>query len=116
MATAIAETNRCQLHFESVCEDYPETSNDPALWEEVFEMSERIVGTGNFPICSPMMGGEDFAYYGAHAPTCFVAVGCRDEATGCSYGLHHPMFKADESAFHIGTALHVAFALEHLAG
>jgi len=60
------------------------------------------------------MGGEDFAYYGAHAPTCFVAVGCRNESEGCKYGLHHPQFKMDESVFHIGAALHVAFVRENL--
>ncbi len=110
LAEGIAKANLCTAEFETRGIDYPETSNDPALWEQVVQMCEPIVGPGNFPICPPMMGGEDFAYYGAHAPACFVALGSRNEAEGCTYGLHHPKFKADESAFHIGTALHVAFA------
>ena len=72
-------------------------------------MGEQFVGEGNFPECPAMMGGEDFAYYGAYAPTAFVALGIRNEAEGSIYGLHHPKFKADESAFPMGTALHVAF-------
>ena len=111
---ALAAADRCRAEFATIGEDYPETSNDPELWNSVFRMGERIVGPGNFIICNPMMGGEDFAYYGAHAPTCFVAVGSRNESEGCTFGLHHPRFKVDESVFRIGAALHAAFVHEHL--
>ena len=114
IATSLAAADRCEAEFVTIGEDYPETSNDPELWDSVFEMGEQIVGKGNFPVCSPMMGGEDFAYYGVHAPTCFVAVGCRNESQGCIYGLHHPQFKMDESVFHIGAALHLSFVNENL--
>jgi IAA-amino acid hydrolase len=114
VAEGIAAVNSCTATIEFRGIDYPATSNDPELWNEVFQMGEQIVGSGNFELCSPMMGGEDFAFYGDYAPTCFVAVGSRNESTGCVYGLHHPKFKADESAFHIGTALHVAFAIENV--
>ena len=109
VAKAIAEANLCTAEYIPSEIDYPVTSNDPGLWDEVHALGESFVGDGNFPICPPMMGGEDFAYYGAHAPTAFVALGIRNEAQGCVYGLHHPQFKADESALHMGTALHVAF-------
>ena len=109
IATAIGEANRCTVEFKNEGIDYPETSNDPELWQEVHAMGSSFVGDENFPICPPMMGGEDFAYYGAHAPTAFVALGIRNEAVGSIYGLHHPQFKADESILHLGTALHVAF-------
>ena len=114
IAEGIASVNRCTADISFPGTDYPATSNDPELWSEVFSMGESIVGDGNFLICDPVMGGEDFAFYGDHAPTCFVAVGCRNEDLGCTFGLHHPRFKADESVFHIGTALHVAFALENV--
>ena len=114
IAAAVAAADRCAAEFTMIGEDYPATSNDPELWDSVFEMGERIVGRGNFTVCSPMMGGEDFAYYGAYAPTCFVAVGCRNESEGCTYGLHHPQFKMDESVLHIGAALHVSFVSENL--
>ena len=114
IATALAAADRCEAVFTTIGEDYPVTSNDPELWDSVFEMGERIVGTGNFIVCSPTMGGEDFAYYGAYAPTCFIAVGCHNESQGCTYGLHHPQFKMDESVLHIGAALHVSFVSENL--
>lgn len=114
VAKAVAESYRCEAEFEMSGEPYPVTSNDPELWEEVHSMGESVVGQGNFQLCPPMMGGEDFAFYGEHAQTCFVALGSGNEKKGCTFGLHHPKFKADESAFPIGTALHVAFVKEHL--
>lgn len=107
---ALATADRCTADVVTVGEDYPETSNDAELWNRVFEMGRRIVGDECFTVSDPMMGGEDFSYYGAFAPTCFVGVGCRSESEGSTFGLHHPQFKMDESVLHIGTALHVAFA------
>ena len=115
IATGVAAMNKCTAEVEFPGVDYPATSNDPKLWQEVFEMGESLVGAGNFPLGEPTLGGEDFAFYGDHAPTCFVPVGVRNEAEGCVYSLHHPKFKVDESAFHIGAALHVMFVLENLS-
>ena len=38
----------------------------------------------------------------------------QNEKIDAVYSVHHPMFKADEDALHIGTALHTAFALKSL--
>jgi IAA-amino acid hydrolase len=114
IAEGIAIANGCTAEFTSIGEDYPETSNDPELWKDVVAVGKRLVGEENFSLCDPVMGGEDFSYYGRFAPTCFVALGIRNESKGCVHGLHHPQFKVDEAALHVGTALHVAFALEHL--
>ena len=115
VATAIAALNRCTAEVDFPAVDYPATANDPQLWDEMFAIGEGLVGRGNVLPSEPILGGEDFAFYGEHAPTCFVPVGIRNEAEGCVYGLHHPKFKADESAFHIGAALHLSFALQNLA-
>ena len=61
-----------------------------------------------------MMGGEDFAYYTERVPGCFVALGIADEQKGTGISVHHPMFKVDEDALPLGTALHVQFAMEML--
>jgi IAA-amino acid hydrolase len=62
-----------------------------------------------------VMGGEDFAFYTeAHVPGCFVGLGIRNESIGATHFVHNCRFKADENALPIGTALHVAFALESL--
>ena len=114
MAAHIAAADRCTTEFVTVGNDYPETHNDPELFLSVKDMGERIVGTDNFSLCPPTMGGEDFAFYGAHAPACFVGLGCQSEEAGSIYSVHHPRFKMDESVLHLGTTLHVAFAMEHL--
>ncbi|MFT5465428.1 MAG: amidohydrolase [Verrucomicrobiales bacterium] len=115
VATGIATLNKCTAKVEFPAVDYPATSNDPELWEEVFDLGESLVGTGNILLSAPVMGGEDFAFYGDFAPTCFIPIGTRNEAEGCTFGLHHPKFKVDESAFHIGAALHVGFATQNLS-
>ncbi len=114
IATGIASANRCELEFEIPGVPYPVTANDPTLWEEVKVLGETLVGDDNFPICAPVMGGEDFAFYGEKSSACFVALGSGNEAEGCVYGLHHPQFKMDEAALPLGTALHVTFAIENL--
>ena len=41
-------------------------------------------------------------------------LGMRNEKIDAVYNVHHPLFKMDEEALHIGTALHTAFALQSL--
>ena len=43
-----------------------------------------------------------------------MALGMRNEKIDAIYNVHHPLFKMDEEALHIGTALHTAFALQSL--
>ncbi|MCH2210338.1 MAG: amidohydrolase [Fuerstiella sp.] len=114
IARTLAAADHCTAEFVAVGTDYPVTANDPKLWEDVVGMGERIVGKGNVPISSAVMGGEDFSYYGAFVPTCFLGLGCRSESAGSVHGLHHPQFKMDESVLHIGAALHVSFVNEQL--
>ncbi len=113
-ASSIAQADRCKSEFATIGEDYPETFNDPGLWEKMCSIGKQLLGEENISICEPILGGEDFAYYGAHAPACFVALGCGNDAEGCNHSPHHPSFKVDEASLHIGTALHLAFVAEHL--
>ncbi|MCP4817492.1 MAG: M20/M25/M40 family metallo-hydrolase, partial [Planctomycetaceae bacterium] len=78
------------------------------------EIAGQMLGDDHVFEVPPVMGGEDFAYYTERVPGCFVGLGVRNEAVGAMYMVHHPMFKADEEALPIGTALHVNFALESL--
>ncbi len=111
MADATAQAHRCTSEFLTLDEEYPETSNDAELWKRVHAIGTKLVGSDNFPICSPVLAGEDFSFYGKHVPTCFVALGIQNHEVGSVFGLHHPQFKVDESALHIGTAMHCAFAM-----
>ena len=51
---------------------------------------------------TPMLGAEDFAYYGEHVWVVFAFVGAGDEHR---FPLHHPGFDFDEAALAIGLRL-----------
>ena len=94
---------------------YPATVNTER--EAIFaaRVGERVFGAANvLTDAEPSMGGEDFSYYTERLPGCFVGLGMRDPEQDAIYSVHHPKFKADESALPLGTALHVAFAFASL--
>jgi IAA-amino acid hydrolase len=111
----VAIANRCTAEVAFPGNDYPPTVNDAALWELAQSFGRKLLGDAQVCEVPPIMGGEDFAYYAERIPGVFVGLGIRNEAVGSIYSVHHPMFKVDESALPIGTALHAAFALQSLA-
>ena len=62
----------------------------------------------------PIMGGEDFAYYTEKVPGCFAFLGVSNPDIEAIYDVHHPMFKVDEDALPLGSAIHVSSALKSL--
>lgn len=115
IATHIAEAHRCEATVVYPGHDYPPTQNDPDLWEQGKRIAGELLGAENVLDVPPVMGGEDFAYYTQRVPGLFVGLGVGNDEIGASYNVHHPLFKVDESALAVGTAMHVCFALESLA-
>ena len=115
IAQAVAQGHGCEVDLEFPDEPYPPTINDASLWQEVRHFSEDLLGPEKVEELSPVMGGEDFAFYTEHVPGCFVALGVRNEDIGAIYHVHHPKFKVDEAALPIGAALHACFALNHVS-
>lgn len=115
IATHVAAANRCEAKVEFPGNDYPATVNDADCWRDVQWMASKMLGAAAVLELSPVMGGEDFAYYGAHAKACFVGLGIRNELKGTTFTVHHPKFLVDEDALPIGSALHVGYALRCLA-
>lgn len=114
LVTLVAQANRCEAKVEFPGNHYPPTVNDEHCWELASRLSSQMLGRQKVVESPPIMGGEDFAYFTQAVPGCFVGVGIRNAAVGATYGVHHPQFKVDENALPIGTALHVAFAVESL--
>jgi len=112
--THIAAANRCATDVSFPGHDYPPTVNEAVVWESVQEFVAEMLGRDAIHEIPAVMGGEDFAFYTEQVPGCFVALGIRNEELGCTFGVHHPCFKVDESALPIGAALHSAFALQWL--
>jgi metal-dependent amidase/aminoacylase/carboxypeptidase family protein len=75
-----------------------------------------VVGEDGVDLMEPIMGAEDFAFYQQRVPGCFSFIGVSRADWRTPYGVHHEKFMVDEAALPIGTALHVATALEALAG
>ncbi|HAD58427.1 MAG TPA: amidohydrolase [Planctomycetaceae bacterium] len=114
-ATQIAAAAQCRAEVAFPGNAYPATVNDDALWETVQELAGELVGSDHVHEIPALMGGEDFAFFAEQVPGCFVGLGIRNEDCGATYSVHHPMFKVDEDALPLGTALHACFAVHSLS-
>ena len=114
IAEGIAQTHGCEAIVEYVGNDYPPTVNDSDMWKFAKKVGIELLGNENVSDLDAVMGGEDFAYYTEKVKGCFVVLGMNNPDIDATYSVHHPMFKADEDALHIGTALHTMFALKSL--
>lgn len=112
----IARAMRCEAVLEDQPgdPDYPATVNTPECWETVKTVAAEFISRSDIHEISPVMGGEDFAFYLEKVPGCFVALGIRNDAIGANHFVHTPFFKVDEEALPLGTAMHVGFALRSL--
>ena len=114
IAEKIAEAHECEAIVKYPGNDYPPTVNDGEMWDFAKKVGSSMLGKENVNDLEAVMGGEDFAYYTEQVKGCFVVLGVQNKEIDAVYSVHHPMFKADEKALHIGTALHTAFALQSL--
>ena len=114
IAEGIAQTHGCEATVEYIGNDYPPTVNDSEMWKFAKNIGIELLGDNNVRDLDAVMGGEDFAYYTEKVKGCFVVLGMNNPDIDATYSVHHPMFKADEEALHIGTALHTIFALKSL--
>lgn len=115
VASTIAQANLCEAKIEFRGNDYPATVNDAALWDFTKQIWSECHEEGTTIESTPIMGGEDFAFYTEKVPGCFVGLGIRNEAIGATFNVHHPQFKVDEDVLPVGSALHTAFAFKSLA-
>ncbi len=114
LAEGIAIANRCEAEVSFPGNDYPPTMNAAECWDLGKSSAEEILGKENVSEMSPIMGGEDFAYYTQEIPGCFSFLGVGNPDMAAIYDVHHPMFKVDEEALSLGTAIHVNSAFKAL--
>ncbi len=89
------------LHFEYDW-GYPAVVNHPEITAVMREAAGEVLGTENVVEQEPLMGGEDFAYYGEKVPAAFLFVGCQNPSVGAEWPHHHPRFTVDEDALPYG--------------
>jgi amidohydrolase len=115
IATGIAAANRCQAIVSYPMQEYPPTINDESAWAVASRAAESLVGAEHVCRMDPILGGEDFAFYQQRISGCFAFIGVSHADWHTRHSVHHPKFTVDEAALPIGSALHVAMALESLA-
>lgn len=115
----IAEMERTIAHICSASEahyeldyirGYPAVINHPTETDHVRRSAARVVGTDGVIEMSPLMVGEDFAYYMQHVPGSFFFTGAGNPEVGAVFPHHHPRFDVDERAM-----LHTARVLMQAA-
>lgn len=116
VATSVAQGMRCTVSLENIDNEteYPPTVNDEHCWELAKRVAREYVGDQQVVEIDPVMGAEDFSFYTTHAKGCFIALGIYNPDIGATAMVHNSKFKVDESALHLGTAMHVGFALKSL--
>ena len=97
-----------------VMERFAPTINDEGMTRFFVEVAQNVLGAEKVFEMKPLLGCEDFSCYLEKVPGCFSFLGAKNEEKGMTYPHHHPRFDIDEDVLPLGTALHVAVALEYL--
>ncbi|MBM4110725.1 MAG: amidohydrolase [Phycisphaerae bacterium] len=108
MNTALAHGCTATVAFR---DGYPPTVNDEALTDLTRRQLASAVGVENTRLMpSPVMGAEDFSYYGQRVPACYIVLGTgRDGAP--VHPLHSPKFDFNDDAIATGVMAMCAMAL-----
>ncbi len=95
---------------------YPVTDNAAEAVEFFKRSARQSLGTGLVEAdCAPVMGGEDFSFYGQHAPACFFWLGLLADGPTEYPNLHHPKFDFNDQAIPVGVKAMVSVALQPVA-
>ena len=101
---------RARIRWE---EGYPVTNNDAATTARFFDVARRTLGPERVrEVPMPTMGGEDFSYYGHHAPACFYILGVRPPGRDTYPSLHQPEYDFNDDALATGIETMCALALD----
>lgn len=91
---------------------YPVTANDPWATRHFRSVAQGVIGTERLrEEAHPTMGGEDFSYYGEHAPACFFFVGLKRAGDESPALLHTPRFDFNDAVIPDAVATMVALAV-----
>ncbi len=105
MVESIAAGMRGKAEFEYIF-GYPPLVNDPDFTSDFAETAKNIVGEKNIlEIKTPVMGGEDMAYFLEAVPGTFFFLGSEKETDGVVHPHHNSRFDLDENVFVSGSAL-----------
>jgi hippurate hydrolase len=92
-------------------EGYPVTVNEPCATDRFRNLAKQVFGDKLMSDCPPVMGGEDFSFYGAHCPACFYFIGVKPAGMERYPNLHAPDFDFNDDAIPVGMKAMCSLAL-----
>jgi metal-dependent amidase/aminoacylase/carboxypeptidase family protein len=91
---------------------YPVTVNDPWAVDQFRTIVGAEIGTGvQSEEVMPVMGAEDFSFYGHHVPACFYWLGLLPKGQTSYPNLHAPEFDFNDDALETGIRAMCSLAL-----
>jgi amidohydrolase len=97
----VAQGFGCDADIEYIRHNRP-TVNDARMAEVARAAAAEVVGRDRVRHDTRTMGGEDFSWFLAEVPGCFVAIGSRNASKGLTFAHHHPRFDVDERCLELG--------------
>ena len=92
---------------------YPVTMNHPDAVERYERIARACLGCEVVrPLEDPVMGGEDFSFYGQRIPACFFFLGLLEKGETHMPGLHNAHFDFNDAALETGIELFCHLALD----
>lgn len=79
-------------------EGYPVTANEQGATENVKRVASGVIGNDRVKeLAAPVMGGEDFSFYGEHVPAAFYFMGLRKPGVTEAPSVHTPRFDFNDA-------------------
>jgi len=114
VAEGVARAHGCEARCE-LLRCYPVTANDDGAVARFEQVARETFGPERVnTLPAPVMGGEDFAFYGAHVPACYWALGLARPGTPFP-ALHAPDFDFNDDAIPVGVELMCRLAVQGTA-
>jgi len=111
IVSGIAKAYGCEAKFEYRL-GYPVTRNDASAVETFNKVASQAVGEQRVvDLPSPVMGGEDFAFYCEKVPSCFFVLGLIPPGKKSVPDLHQPDFDFNDDAIATGVEMFCRLAL-----
>ncbi|KGN66199.1 IAA-amino acid hydrolase ILR1-like 4 [Cucumis sativus] len=105
---ATVEFNEDQKPF------FPVTVNNHNLYKHFRTVAVDMLGTKNILDMQPLMGAEDFGFYGEVIPGLFYFLGMKNETVGKFEQGHSPYYIVNEDVLPYGAALQASIATRYL--
>ncbi|CAL9085577.1 unnamed protein product [Musa textilis] len=116
---AQASVQRCSASVDFLNKDRPFSPvmvNSKDLHGHFQKVAAKMLGVRNVGDRKPIMGAEDFAFFGEVIPAAYYYfVGMVNEMQGPMYPGHSPYFTINEAALPYGAALQASLAMSYLS-